>query len=309
MLASSKNTRALKEILDRIYLGYAMKGEGAKRNYLGCSSLGQSCARKLWYAFHWFSEEKPDGRIYRIFDTGHKEEERVIHDLEAAGIKIIDRQRSVSYGEGLIRGHLDAVAEYNGASFVVEIKTHNRRSFEALTGGGVRRTKPEHYTQLQCYIHLSGLGGGLYIALCKDTDEYYLEEVPADPEHAELLLDRALTIVLSRSAPERISNLRSVAPCNTCGFKKLCHRVEAPKILQSCRTCRHRSPGGDGVIGPTCDLGAADPVAIEEKGCDKFLPKDEYIEFYGTPKESDGCLTIRGRDGVITFAPGQIEPS
>ncbi len=305
-MITNKNNKDLAGLLENIYRNYAQEGEGAKRNYLGCSSLGQPCARKLWYSYHWFSEEKPEGRIYRLFNTGNREEERVLSDLEKAGITIVDRQRAVSYGDGKLRGHLDAVLEWQGKTFVAEIKTHNRRSFEALATGGVRRTKPEHYTQLQCYLYLSGIEHGLYIAVCKDDDQYHLEGITLDSDHAESLLRRGLAIVNSYAAPERISHLRSIAPCNYCGFKKLCHKVSEPTILQSCRTCRHRLVSPDS--SPTCGRNLHDLTSINEAGCDQWLPKDEYVEFWGIPQEIDGVVHVTGRNGVTAFGPGAQKP-
>lgn len=58
------------------------------RNHLGASLIGDECKRKLWYVFRWVKNEKFSGQMQRLFNRGHREEERFIEWLEGIGIKL-----------------------------------------------------------------------------------------------------------------------------------------------------------------------------------------------------------------------------
>lgn len=58
------------------------------RNHLGASLIGHECSRFLWYSFRWCFREKHDGRQQRLFNRGHREEERFVEWLEGIGAKV-----------------------------------------------------------------------------------------------------------------------------------------------------------------------------------------------------------------------------
>lgn len=58
------------------------------RAHLGASLIGDPCSRKLWYGFRWVYHKMHDGRQQRLFNRGHREEERFIEWLTAAGITV-----------------------------------------------------------------------------------------------------------------------------------------------------------------------------------------------------------------------------
>lgn len=62
--------------------------DGGHRWHLGGSLIGDECSRKLWYVFRWVKHEKTDGRKQRLFNRGHREEDRFIEWLEGIGFKI-----------------------------------------------------------------------------------------------------------------------------------------------------------------------------------------------------------------------------
>lgn len=67
--------------------------DGGHRNHLGGSLIGDDCKRKLWYVFRWcfqdkFGDKKNRARMQRLFNRGHREEDRFVEWLEGIGIKI-----------------------------------------------------------------------------------------------------------------------------------------------------------------------------------------------------------------------------
>lgn len=64
------------------------KWKDEPRSHLGASLIGDNCQRKLWYGFRWCGGEKLIPRVKRLFDRGHKEEERFIDYLTGIGCKV-----------------------------------------------------------------------------------------------------------------------------------------------------------------------------------------------------------------------------
>ena len=62
--------------------------DGGHRSHLGASLIGEECKRKLWYIFRWCKHEKTTGRRQRLFNRGHREEDRFIEWLEGIGVKV-----------------------------------------------------------------------------------------------------------------------------------------------------------------------------------------------------------------------------
>lgn len=242
--------------LDLIGEHYEAKGEAdAERTYLGASVLGDACERKLWLQFRWAYHAIPfQGRMIRLFETGHLQEERMIADLRAVGCEIVERtddggQIAVRFADGHGGGHLDGevvgLVEAPKAVHVLECKTHNAKSFAQLKKHGVREAKPQHYDQMQVYMHLRGRERGCYLAVNKDTEELYLERIHYDADAALRLMAKADRIVHAHHAPDRIASDASSFPCRFCDLREACH--EAQFARRNCRTCLNATPGANGV--------------------------------------------------------------
>src|SRR5512147_3316694 len=166
--------------LDAIYAAYVVEADDGFRDHLGASTIGKDCERALWYDFRWVTRRAFSGRMLRLFDTGKREEDRLVRDLRRTGATVLDadpetgRQWQVTALGGHFGGSLDAVAigllEAPKTWHVVEFKTHSAKSFATLKKDGVEREKPRHWAQMQVYMHLTGITRALYVAVCKDTD-------------------------------------------------------------------------------------------------------------------------------------------
>lgn len=64
------------------------KWKDENRTHLGFSMIGDECQRKLWYGFRWCKTPNPEPRIKRLFDRGHKEEDRFIDYLRGIGCTV-----------------------------------------------------------------------------------------------------------------------------------------------------------------------------------------------------------------------------
>lgn len=222
---------------------------------LAASWLGNSCHRSTWYSFRWVSPPKAfDGRMLRIFETGLMEEERLISDLRRAGVTVItrdanndDRQIGVSFADGHGWGYLDGecsnVPEAPVAVHVLECKSHNHKSFTTTKNKGVKDGKPEHYAQVQTYMHLRKRSRALYIFVNKDTDEVWSERIEYDINTATTLMLAAEKIVYADRPPPRIREDVGF-PCTFCDHKAHCHEGAAAR--RNCRTCLHSTPTAGG---------------------------------------------------------------
>lgn len=191
---------------------------------LRASELGDSCDRKLWYKSQGHQEPAPEPRILRLFDRGHKEEDRVVEWLEGIGCKIWDQQKRVIYKD-FFSGHIDGlilgVKEAPEKVHLFECKTTNDKGFKKLQKEGIGF---QHRVQMSVYMRLLGIDRALYIAVNKNDDDLYIERYKLDPKFADAQLARAERIAKSRTPPERIGTGKpSWYECKMCKFKEVCY--------------------------------------------------------------------------------------
>ena len=260
---AEKDTDEILKAIWSVYDAIAAEDAAQEGTKLRASSLGGPCERAIWYGFHWV--DKPvafEARITRLFDTGKREENRVISDLRKAGIIVHDLsvdeeghrvQFGIEFAGGHGKGSVDGVVEklprspdpVSGeprvykAPHLLEIKTHSIKSFEELVKKGVRLAKPQHFDQMQLYMRGLNLDRGLYWASCKDTDHIYLERIRLDQESVARLDARAERIVFEHGIPERIfddPDAKGAWICRQCSHLDICHYRAMP-TRRNCRTC------------------------------------------------------------------------
>lgn len=252
---------------------------------LGAGTLGEECERRLWYGFRWSHEpEVLEGRKLRLFETGHREEIRLLDYLRLVGCAVEtgdDGQIAISGVGGHLAGYLDGEATgVPGAPVavhVVECKTHNDKSFKALVKDGVEKAKPAHYAQMQTYMHHRGRERALYIAVNKNDDALYTERVAYDPVYAAALVAKAERIITAQTPPARLHDdptSKAAWACNYCPARPQCHeKAFAPR---SCRSCLHSTPTLQGEAEWTCARwGKALTIQEQREGCPahKFIPQ------------------------------------
>lgn len=214
------------------------------------SQIGHPCERHLFYLFRWaHAAETFSGRMLRLFQTGHREEARMIVDLINAGVSVQDRdpetrqQWEVTALDGHFAGHLDGIVtgikEAPATPHLLECKTHSAKSFAQLKKMGVAAAKPEHVAQMMVYCHLKGLTRAFYLAKNKDTDEYYAERVHYDAAHGAALLAKAERVRNASEAPARVSDDPDYFLCKAfgCSSYAVCHG--SAFASRNCRTCLH----------------------------------------------------------------------
>lgn len=243
------------------------------RPHFGASQAGHKCDRWLWLSFRWAVQPKFPGRILRLFRRGHHEENWIVEDLKAAGVRITHtgtNQKTIDFGchiGGSVDGIIESgVPEAPTKQHVAEFKTHALKSFTDLQSKGVEKSKPVHYWQMQLYMLGTGIDRALYVAVCKNDDQLYMERIRFDKKGAEALLERCKAIVLNPRIPDPISTDPSWYECKFCDAYDFCHKSEPTKHV-NCRTCAHSTAVDDGTW--LCERHNAPniPVDFQHEGC------------------------------------------
>lgn len=220
------------------------------RTHLGASIIGHDCAAYCWNTFRWLKQEQFDGRMHRLFNRGHLEEQRFIDWLRGVGFEVHDKdidgnQFRFADCEDHYGGSLDALLyRYDTGRILGEFKTHNAKSFLKLQDEKVIKSKPQHYKQMCSYGPYYGLEHALYCAANKDTDELYFEMVAIDYTIGEQMKLRAHNIINSQVQPQKISQSAAFFTCKYCHFNGICFKGEAPE--KNCRSCINAKPSRNG---------------------------------------------------------------
>lgn len=281
----SLSPTTIKAITDELYSllnEYSEEKHPSKhREHLGVSIIGEKCSRKLWYMFRWCKLEQFPPRMKRLFNRGHLEEPKFADILGWMGfhVRTIDKSTNRQYRFSSVSGHYggsgDSVALLpwfaSDESFriLVEYKTHNKRSFEALKKDGLIKSKPKHHIQMACYAKAFGIRYGLYLAINKDDDDIHFELLELDWNVATLMEKKATDIISSQIAPPRIAENPAFMECKYCPMQGICWYNE--KVEINCRSCKHSRPIEKGQWH--CGLWNAiipDRSAIE-KGCSQHV--------------------------------------
>lgn len=242
-------------VIDRIY--ESIKQERSNSDLylgrLGASFIGEDCIRKIWFDWRAFTVETFDGRMLRLFETGHLQETRIVNDLRRAGFQVWDKDDDgkqfefkddtghfVTKVDGIMKG----VPESENTAHLLEVKTHNKDSFNALNKKRVQDSKPTHYAQMQYSMALMGLNRAMYVAVCKDNEQFYVERVKEDRAEQKKLATKVIKLVEAKMRPAGISDDASSFGCKFCNAKAVCLKQEEP--LKTCRSCVNSIPTQNG---------------------------------------------------------------
>jgi hypothetical protein len=262
------------------------KYDGGFRTHLGCSLIGHDCKRYLWYSFRWAHREQFDGRMQRLFNRGHREEDRFVEYLRGIGAQVWthdDAQPPKANGElpqyrvtwcgGHAGGSLDGVVvlpEKYGIPYplLAEFKTKgDGRKWQKLVEDGMPYAEPKHWAQTCSYATEYDLNGILYMSVNKNTEDLFVQILKTDRAHGAHMKAKAGMIVDSRKAPPRISDNPTFSACVYCPMKKICH--EGAPLEKNCRSCKNAVPIANAKW--LCELyGQAIPDDVIATGCPQW---------------------------------------
>ena len=296
----------------KIYAQWKREGDSERpRNYLGASIIGNGCEMYLWLYFRNIVRENFDGRMFRLFDRGKREEAVFCADLRRIGCEVKEfaddgQQIGVTDFGGHFGGHLDGIvrglSEAPKQWFVAEFKTHSDASFKKLSKEGVEQAKPMHYAQMTVYMGKTGLKKALYMAVNKDNDDLWCEVIDFNQSAYDMILARAKHII-ETCEPVRCATRPDDFRCKACQARSVCwHDAKQfvdPCVPTNCLTCCHSTADivNEGASW-TCRLGH--PCSRTGSCSDHlFIPTLVSAEIVdGSPK------TIKYRSGESKFTAG-----
>lgn len=284
------------------------------RPHMGASLIGHECERHVWLSWRWALKAKFPGRVLRLFDTGVREETRIIEELKGIGATVWDRdpqtgdQWRVSAVRGHFGGSLDGVAEGLPESpktpAVLEFKTHNHKSFTQLIEKKVREAKPQHYKQMQTYMGLMELERALYIAVDKDTDDVYTEWVHFDQAEFDGLLEKAERLIGMTEPPPRLSEEPTHWQCKFCTHHPVCFGTVAAEA--NCRTCCHATPVDEGAW--KCEFDNQEiTTELQRHGCQHHLMIPALVAYAEPVDGGSTWVAYKHKASEKTFVNGPAD--
>lgn len=256
---------------------YAQKAyDDGPRSHLGASEIGHPCSRYLWYKFRWCFQEEFSGRMQRLFNRGHREEERFIEWLRGIGCEVKEtdndgNQFRVVAVANHFGGSCDGMASLSRYSIaepvLVEFKTHSDKSFQKLKAG-VRTAKPQHWSQMAVYGFGFGIRYAVYISINKNDDDIYIEVLELDHELGRSRVVDAERIIRSQEAPPKLHRDPSMFECKWCPAHRICHQGDA--VDQNCRSCKNARPVDNGEW--ECAKFGLIPRTFIKTGCESWEP-------------------------------------
>lgn len=210
----------------------------ARRAYLGGSSIGEPCTRRLQYTFLGAQTDEGSGftaRTKRIFHRGHQGEEWMAQWIKAAGFDLRTEKGGKQFGfadcDDRFKGHIDGVivAGPDGFNFPAlwENKVLGAKGFASVVKHGLAVAYPGYAVQVavyQAYMQLAE-NPAIFTVLNADTMEIYAQLVPFDQGLAQANIDKAARILAACDHGEtlpRITEDPDSFACRFCPYKGVC---------------------------------------------------------------------------------------
>ena len=209
-----------------------------KRRYLGASSLGDPCSRKIQYRYmgqEADAERDFSAQTLRIFALGHSIEDLMIVHFRDAGFDLRTQLKGEQFGfdtaNGEVRGHIDGVIV--GGPLPIqypmlwECKSASDKKFKEFVRNGMAVSNPVYAAQValyQAYMNLTE-NPCCFTVLNKNTSEIYIELVPFNAELAQATSDKAVNIIKATKANEmlpRVAQNSDYYGCRFCEFQDTC---------------------------------------------------------------------------------------
>lgn len=222
------------------------KEEQKPRDYLGLSSVGTPCDRKLWYKINMSDQGVPlRAEDLGNFFFGDLVEAFVLSLAKAAGHDVQGEQDRVDvFG---IKGHRDAVID----GVTVDVKSASKFGFQKFQKHLLREDDPFGYiSQLSSYVYagkddplVTNKTEGAFLVCQKDRFKLCLDvyDFTEELEKKEEEIERVKALVAGDLPEDRIPpvpqsptspNTKLQIQCSYCEFKDLCY-PEARKFLYS----------------------------------------------------------------------------
>lgn len=163
-------------------------GLDTKRKYLGMSGIAK-CPRELFFDF--VRGRQPNEQAHLYCYVGYLFERDVKARLGELGIYVPGSEMElVAPFDARFRGHIDGQTQ---DGMLLEIKSINEKAFELLLQ--TERAKPDHYLQVQTYMHFGTWTDAVIVYVCRDTFAHRVLHVAKSTMHGEEMERKAKMIL------------------------------------------------------------------------------------------------------------------
>jgi hypothetical protein len=202
------------------------------RKYLGASSIGSVCARRIQY--DWMVDPVHPTQTRDIFRRGHLLEELSRQHFVRAGFKFAPAEKlAFSTAGGCFRGHADGVLtagpELPGVGYAClwEHKALGDKGWRGLERDGIEKAYPQYLAQVLIYMAYLDVTEhpAIFTAMNANTCERLHLLVPFDAAQAQAWSDRALTIIEATRAGDLLPRAYDDPQgwrCKMCGHRERC---------------------------------------------------------------------------------------
>lgn len=261
------------------------------RTYLGMSSIGDPCERKLWYSFRHAMVKQHSAETIKRFEDGHAGE-----TLQAARLRLVpaielhtQQADGSQFGFRMIGNHFSG--HMDGAIYgllqapntwhvwehkqVGEKKFNELKKFKAAVGekAALEKWDETYHGQAVMYMHASGMSRHYLTCSTPGGRNTISVRTNKAPKKADALLAKAKRIITTDRPPARINEDPAWYVCKLCDYSPVCHGTQVP--APTCRSCIHATAELDGDARWSCAHHRRDLTKHDQlNGCDahRFIP-------------------------------------
>ncbi len=198
------------------------------RTYLGMSTIGEPCERKIWYGLRF--KRDIEARGIRCIQDGHTGELLMAERLRLVGYNVFDQQIQFTDYDGKFIGHPDGKIVLNKKTHIWEHKQVNEKKFKEFQKlkeqdpyTALEKWDEIYYAQAQLYMRYSGLERHYLTVATPGGRDYDDTRTRYSDRKAESLRDKARRIIEAETEPARLSDNPSFFKCKMCEHRSRCH--------------------------------------------------------------------------------------
>lgn len=200
-----------------------------QRKYVGASSIGDECVRKLWYGLH---RDRPPAKYQLAIEDGHRSEAIMAERLRMVdGIELWTGEHC-EFEDGNFKGHWDGVIKgiiqapktthiwehkcSKDFNKVVKLKEkHNEKMV-------LEKWDYNYFIQAQIYMHYSGIKRH-YMTVCSPGSRDMTSiRTEYQKDIAIRYIDRAKKLQKATETPPRAYQSDTFYKCKWCDFREEC---------------------------------------------------------------------------------------
>ncbi len=216
----------LKELIDKFYLDREREKKEKNRVQFYISEVGK-CPRSIFFKFKQAPAKELEAERLRVFDHGDYIQQMILKPLFSLGMI---RASEVSIPpQQIISGRADAIVSISGEPYVLDVKSISGR----LNLSKMEKPMPEHYWQVQLYLHYFKIPKGILLYINKDTQEIKEFVFDYKSELVEELLkwfEKMKTKIEKNIIPNRIPDYPNNWQCASCQYRHICDLAGAKEM-------------------------------------------------------------------------------